>query len=906
MNVKIYYKKLAVIGFALLILLAHVVLLSDFPLLWQAVAALLLAGWLPGMLLVEWLLGKGTRWERALYSIGASYTIMVVVMLFVSYLPGPVLRWQTFMAFDLVLGVLGVLSYRQTHQRVRGQEAMAGQASKPKQAWYSSSPPAAYYGLTMAGLLSLLLVGGFFRLTNLDYSEFQGDEARAALRAAAVIQGYEDVLFLHKKGPTEILLPTVIYSLTGRLNEQMARLPFALANLAGLFAIFLLGWRFFGPVAGWSAAILLALDGYFIGFARIVQYQSVVFLMSVLIVLLVHRLYPLSFRATNNNGGSDFAPRWRGDFPHTLGGLILAALFLATGLLSHYEAIFALLPATFLLIWSLVQQLRNQNDHPPLRTTQAWRTILALFRVLLLPILIGALILASFYIPFIQHPHFSETYQYITNQRIGGQLPYNNLRDFFLLTTLYSTTYYLVLMIGLVTIGMIVAYRRAFQNGWLLAIPIVLNLLFTAWEPEWLTIGESDYTVFFFALMLWPIILLPRLTPEARTIWLWFGLVSLLTLFFTNRPYTHVYVFFIPWALLSGMTIGEGWRGLQARVGSGTSIAISLPIALCAILLFGTYAYWYFVYNKVEILANWQTHRPRGFWTVYDQPLDTGIFGFPLKNGWKAIGVQYQEEQIKGIFDTNEIRNWTFAWYTRGQVFCQRDHDYYFLVDRLVPGYQGKRQTFAEQIEPDHQLVTSVLVNDKARLESYKKNDKPQAEELPLEAQRLDISQYEQRFDRQFSGSDFKLHYPTIEPTIQHPLRYRLGEHIWLEGYSLERDHVQANESLFLTLYWRSTAKIWTGYTVFNQILEPGVAMYGQLDAQPGCDKHTTDKWSVGELVEDQYRIPIFPDAKPGSYPLLIGMYQPDPFENLTVYDANGQPIGNSIELTHITVEPSP
>jgi hypothetical protein len=512
--------------------------------------------------------------------------------------------------------------------------------------------------------------------------------------------------------------------------------------------------------------------------------------------------------------------------------------------------------------------------------------------------MIGGLILASFYVPFVLHPHFSETFSYIADQRIGGQFPYNNLREVFLLTTLYSTTYYVLLMIALAVIGLIAAYRRAFKFGWLLAIPIVLNLIFTIWDPTWLTINDTDYTVIFFALVLWPIILLPRLKREARALWLWFGLVSVVALFFTTRPYTHVYVFFIPWALLCGMMIEEAWQALQARVGKGTSLAIGVPVALCTIALFGTYAYWYFIYNEVEILANWHTERPRGFWTAYDSPPATGIFGFPFKNGWKVIGVQYQEGELEGVFDTNEKRDWTFNWYTRGEEFCQREHDYYFLIDRLLPNYEEARQSFAQELEPDHQLLANVLVNGKVGLQSFQKG------ETPLEAQTFEISDYEERFDH--SGPDFKLGYPTISAPIQHPLRYRLGEHIWLEGYSLEEDHARPGESVRLTLYWRSTAKLHTSYTVFNQILEPDTTMVGQLDAQPGCDKQTTNKWSVGELVEDQYRIPIFPDAKPGSYPLLIGMYQPDPFENLPIYDANGQLIGHSIELTQITIESTP
>ncbi len=139
-------------------------------------------------------------------------------------------------------------------------------------------------------MLSLALVAGVLRFSDLAYSEFQGDEARAVLRSAECIQGYHDALLTHKKGPVEILLPAGVYVMAQRLNEAAARLPFALLNLAGLLAVFLLGWRLYHPVAGWAAAMLLALDGYFIGFARIVQYQSVVFLMVVLTVLVLYRL----------------------------------------------------------------------------------------------------------------------------------------------------------------------------------------------------------------------------------------------------------------------------------------------------------------------------------------------------------------------------------------------------------------------------------------------------------------------------------------------------------------------------------------------------------------------------------------------------------------------------------------
>ena len=291
----------------------------------QGLAALLLTALIPGFLLVDALVGQSdtppTTWERTLYSVAAGYAAAILGMLGLSYLPGSLAQWQTFALFDSLIIVLALIIVWQDRRAPRSLPDPAifedADLQLSKQHWL------------LAGILVLLLTGAFFRFTNLGYSEYQGDEARAAERAAAIIQGYDDVLMLHKKGPTEILLPTAVYSLTGHLTETTARLPFAIANLAALFAVFLLGWRFFNPLTGWIAAMFFALDGYFIGFARIVQYQSVVFLTSILVVLILYRLVQQPRNFTRY--------------------FTLASILLATGLLSHYEAALVVIPAVFLL-----------------------------------------------------------------------------------------------------------------------------------------------------------------------------------------------------------------------------------------------------------------------------------------------------------------------------------------------------------------------------------------------------------------------------------------------------------------------------------------------------------------------------------------------------------------------------
>ncbi|MEZ4717353.1 MAG: glycosyltransferase family 39 protein [Caldilineaceae bacterium] len=428
-----------------------------------------------------------------------------------------------------------------------------------------------------AGILTLLLVGGFFRFTTLGYAEYQGDEARAALRAAAVLQGYDDVLLIHKKGPTEIALPTVAYALTGTLTEQMARFPFAVANLAALFAVFLLGWRMFTPLAGWIAAMLFALDGYFIGFSRIVQYQSVVFLVSILTVMVLYRLVQQPRALTRY--------------------LTLAAMLLATGLLSHYEAALAGLPAAFLL-GVLIWQNRPR-----------WREIVG---ATVIGGVVGVVLLALFYVPFVRHPQFSATYTYLSDRRMGGQFPYNNLADFFLRTTVYSTTYYVLILIGLTIVALAIAFGRAFGKtvGALTAALLGALMVITFWNPTWLTVGGMDLAVVPFALVLGAVVFLPRMSTAERTLWLWFGAGMLLAIFFTEKPRTHVYTFFLPWLILCGWTGARLWLQLRNRVGTRPALLAGSATAAVLVLVFGSYAYWYFIHNDTEVLRTWDNWHP--------------------------------------------------------------------------------------------------------------------------------------------------------------------------------------------------------------------------------------------------------------------------------------------------------
>ena len=245
------------------------------------VVVLSLAGFIPGFMLVDWCTGtsQGLPWyEKGLYAVGAGYGLIVSGTLLLSAIPGPIERWYVLVLYgsvNLFLFAVWVLGRRAASQN-------DGRTWRPR-------IDQGQRGI-LAAIVVVVALTLFFRFTDLSYAEFQGDEAAVALTAVDVIEGYDNALFLRLKGPAEVLLPALVYRVTGSLTEFQARLPFAIANSTAVLAILLLGSRLISPLGGWIAAVLLALDGYLIAFGRLMQYQSLVFLMVVLTVLILYRL----------------------------------------------------------------------------------------------------------------------------------------------------------------------------------------------------------------------------------------------------------------------------------------------------------------------------------------------------------------------------------------------------------------------------------------------------------------------------------------------------------------------------------------------------------------------------------------------------------------------------------------
>ena len=153
-------------GWYLTILLAaNLVLLLPPASAGRVVGALLLTGFLPGLSWAGRLLPSSPPLLRWTSAAAFSYIFSILAGLLLHYLSGPVQLWQLLTALNL-LAVLPLL-IRRRHKPVE-----------------QAGPAFSLTSVCPLALCLIVVVAVLLRVGNLNYSEFQGDEALAMISAA--------------------------------------------------------------------------------------------------------------------------------------------------------------------------------------------------------------------------------------------------------------------------------------------------------------------------------------------------------------------------------------------------------------------------------------------------------------------------------------------------------------------------------------------------------------------------------------------------------------------------------------------------------------------------------------------------------------------------------------------------
>lgn len=144
---------------------------------------------------------------------------------------------------------------------------------------------------------------------------------------------------------------------------------------------------------------------------------------------------------------------------------------------------------------------------------------------------------------------------------------------------------------------------------------------------------------------------------------------------------------------------------------------------------------------------------------------------------------------------------------------------------------------------------------------------------------------------------------PRVAPST--PLTADWATKIALLGYDLPAGPFHPGESLPVAVYWRALAEMDLPYTFFVHLLgsyNPATdgPLWGQHDAQPGGSTYPTTAWDAGEIVVDEYVVPIPPDTPPGEYELEVGFYYLPTLERLPVVGEARQPAGDRVLLKQV------
>ena len=374
--------------------------------------------------MLSWSLWMRGPWGWRFISAGGFVLLInALLALLLSYVPG-VLSFELLLLLTTSFTILPLLFAKPT--------------GLPKFSWNAVWP-----------YLLVFLVAVAFRLPNLGYAEFQGDEGVIMIRAASIITGDDAELFLHQKGPIEILQPLGLWQLSGEINEVWARVLFTWASVLSTVAVMILGWQWFGRRVGVLAGILLALTGFSVAFGRIVQYQSFVMLWGAL--ALFHAVH-----YTRSGLRRD---------------LLFTAVFLGGGLLAHYDAVLVVPAIAWVLLWHIYKQKQL-----------AWSDYI-------LATVAGALTLAAFYLPFFLNPNFSRTGQYLVQDRIGvsestGVFSWSGTAVWRMMT-LYNNSYFIIGLIIFIVLGIwcLIRQRQGLAAILYFLIP-VLFYLFIVVDPR--------------------------------------------------------------------------------------------------------------------------------------------------------------------------------------------------------------------------------------------------------------------------------------------------------------------------------------------------------------------------------------------------------------------------------------
>ena len=116
-----------------------------------------------------------------------------------------------------------------------------------------------------------------------------------------------------------------------------------------------------------------------------------------------------------------------------------------------------------------------------------------------------------------------------------------------------------------------------------------------------------------------------------------------------------------------------------------------------------------------------------------------------------------------------------------------------------------------------------------------------------------------------------------------------LQDGVALLGFDLPTAQARSGDSVPVSLYWKALAPMHVNLRVFVHLIGPDGQLWGQSDKWNPAD-FPTGRWPLEHYVRDDHDAQLRPDAPPGKYQVIAGLWDGDTGLRMHQLDSNGRP----------------
>jgi len=500
-------------------------------------------------------------------------------------------------------------------------------------------------------LLFLVIVFSIFvRFQGLGYSNFQGDEVNPMDFLYEMKDGILPYLMSQKRGPVQYLVNMINVGVFGYHGEWQIRFPFFVFGTLALYTLFKLARRIFGDTSAFITVVFIAVNGLFIAFARITQYQSFMYFLIPVGVLLFIRALEKSDRKR----------------------LLYSGLIMSLAFLAHYDTLSVIPFFIAALIGHYYRDAKGvlKNFFEKKRFVELIKHALTFFGAFFIPAL-------AYYIPFYLNSSFEDsTSGYLTNRLFGGGfMPRTEIT--LKLITMYIPKFHIYILFVFAILAILflsskvggftpINLKKIIPDKLLQKVFVISAVLIPAVSMFSLYPVKPRASTFFVILLSLCIcialIFSRRVDKYQAAVATWFLSAFSFYFFIMKDPRTHVYVVFIPLFILAGYGFSKLYNSFKTD-----NLKNILLVAFIAMLFFVSGVNYVIFVNKSPEYPWWD----KDFlgWHVYKiqrvrHKKIEGVFGFNNYRGWEQIKDLYDKGCLVGDFNSNEKNSITY-FYTR-------------------------------------------------------------------------------------------------------------------------------------------------------------------------------------------------------------------------------------------------